>query len=247
MVLASGIAVLVAGCLIGATGIGGVLVVPALTHFEGMVPAHAIAAAALAFAFPGAAAVMALRRNPQNAAGMLPLLAGAIPGALGGALVVHRVDSRWLLGGLAIVALVSGVRGLLPRTSRDAPAPELHGGALAALGVFVGVGSALTGTGGPVLLVPLLVWLRQPLLRTIAAAQAIQFPLALCAATVHAASGALDVKLACVLGIALLAGSLVGDRAARRIPLRGLQILVCLLLLAVGSWLAWQAFHPSMT
>ncbi len=56
MGIASVLAVVLAGWLIGATGIGGVLVVPALTRLGDLAVSQAIAASALGFAFPGAAA-----------------------------------------------------------------------------------------------------------------------------------------------------------------------------------------------
>ena len=237
----SGFAVLLAGWLIGATGIGGVLVVPVLTAFDGMEPARAIAAAAWAFAFPGAAALLWLRRDPRHAQGLGALMAGAVPGTLAGAALVHAIDSRLLLAGVAALALASGIRGLVPRSQPASESAALAALPMAMLGFAVGVGSALTGTGGPVLLVPLLMMLRQPLARCVAAAQAIQLPLALCATAVHWASGALDLKLGVLLGVVLLAGSLAGQWAARRIPLHHLQVMVCLLLVAVGGWLGWQA------
>ena len=241
MGLASAAAILLAGWLIGATGIGGVLVVPALTLFEGMAPSRAIAAAALAFALPGIAALLALRRDASQARGLGALFAGAVPGALAGGALVHAIDSRWLLAGLALLALVSGARGLVQREAAPADGPLLAGLPMLALGLFVGIGSALTGTGGPVLLVPLMMLWRQPLARTVAAAQAIQLPVALCASAAHFASGALDVTLALAIGLVLLAGSVAGHASVRRIPVQGLQFMVCLLLVAVGGWLGWQA------
>lgn len=243
MGLASGAAILLAGWLIGATGIGGVLVVPALTSLEGMNVQAAIAASALAFAFPGAAALWWLRRTPQAGLGLGALVAGALPGAALGAALVHQVDVRWLFAGLALLALASGLRGLRPAPAA-APGPgQLPTAAMAALGAAVGLGSALTGTGGPVLLVPLLMLWRQPIARTVAAAQAIQLPVALCAGAAHWASGALDLRLGCVLGAVLLAGSIAGQWAAQRIDVRGLQRLVCLLLLVVGAWFGWRSFQ----
>ncbi|MFY9512526.1 MAG: hypothetical protein WAQ05_16280, partial [Rubrivivax sp.] len=50
------LALLVAGLAVGATSIGGVLVVPALTDWGGITPERAIAASSFAFAFTGAAA-----------------------------------------------------------------------------------------------------------------------------------------------------------------------------------------------
>lgn len=243
MGLASGAAILLAGWLIGATGIGGVLVVPALTGLDGMNVQAAIAASALAFAFPGAAALWWLRRTPQAGVGLGALVAGALPGAALGAALVHRVDVRWLFAGVALLALASGLRGLRPAPAAASERGHLPAAATAALGAAVGLASALTGTGGPVLLVPLLMLWRQPIARTVAAAQAIQLPVALCAGAAHWASGALDLRLGCVLGAVLLAGSIAGQWAAQRINVGGLQRMVCLLLLVVGAWFGWRSFQ----
>ena len=251
MVLASAAAILLAGGLIGATGIGGVLVVPTLTQIEGLALPTAVAASSLAFAFPGLAALWWLlrERQPANAAagtpGLAPLLAlvlGALPGAACGSLLVHAVDARWLMIALALLAVGSGVRSLQPaRVQATAHMAPLGVPAMAALGLGVGVASALTGTGGPVILIPLLMALRQPLPVTLAAAQAIQLPVALCASAVHMASGATPLALACSVGLVLLAGSLLGQRLARGANLRVLQILVSLMLIATGLWFAWRA------
>jgi uncharacterized membrane protein YfcA len=244
MQLASAFAVLLAGWLIGATGIGGVLVVPALVQFEAMPVATAIAASGLAFAFPGLPALWWLRSGPRgNRASLVALVGGAVPGAIAGAWGVHRIDPRWLMAGLAVLALGSGLRGLRSPPATDLDAPPVGAAAMALLGVAVGAGSALTGTGGPVLVVPLLLLLRQPMPTTIAAAQAIQLPVALCATAGHAAAGALDLRLGITLGLLLLVASLAGQWAGRRIPVTALHRLVCLLLVATGGWFAWRAWN----
>lgn len=95
MGLASSFAVLLAGGLIGATGIGGVLLVPALTQLEGVPLTQAVAASSLAFAFPALAALWWLRRAPTVGARKLWfLIAGATPGALLGGMLVHSVDTK---------------------------------------------------------------------------------------------------------------------------------------------------------
>lgn len=243
MGLASAAAILLAGWLIGATSIGGVLVVPALIGFDGMGLQPAIAVSAFAFAFPGAAALFRVGAPGDDARYLGALIAGAVSGAVPGALLVHHVDVRWLFAGLAMVALASGLRGLKP-APLDAPQRKPLGtGGAVILGVAVGLGSALTGTGGPVLLVPLLMLLRQPIARTVAAAQIIQLPIALCAGAAHWTSGALDVTSSCILGFVLLAGSIAGQRAARSMNVLVLQRLVCLLLLLVGGWFGWRSFQ----
>jgi uncharacterized membrane protein YfcA len=245
------LAVLVAGWLIGATGIGGVLVVPALVSLQGTAAAPAIAASALAFAFPGVAALWAARgaghtdgpREGAPSLPLIPLLAAAGIGALVGAWLVHRLRPEGLLLALAALAIASGLRGLLPARSAGTAraATPLGKLASAALGAAVGVGSGLTGTGGPVLLMPALMLLRQPLRPVIVAAQLIQLPVALAASLGHAQSGRLDLSLAIALGVLLLAGSLAGQWVGRRLATRHLQMGVCWLLLATGLWLGVRA------
>jgi uncharacterized membrane protein YfcA len=216
--------------------------VPALAQLGGVPVPQAIAASALAFALPGVAALWWLWRDGSWQWRWAALLAGAVPAAVLGALAVHRLDARWLFAAVALLALFSGVRGLR-RSTAGAQRPAPSTGALAGLGAAVGAGSALTGTGGPVLLVPALMLWRQPVTMTVALAQAIQLPLALCAAGAHAAAGALDVPFALLLGAVLLAGSLAGRVLARRLPVHGLQLLVSVLLIAVGGWFGWRAAH----
>ena len=239
MIWGSAAAVLLAGWLIGATGIGGVL--PVLSQLQGIALPQAIAAASLAFALPGLAAFWRLRSsgNPVPR-GTGALLLASLPGAAAGALLVHRVAVGSLMVGLAVLALVSGLWGLRRAPVEAQQRGPLGLGAMGTLGVAVGLGSALTGTGGPVLLVPLLMLAGQPLRTTVPAAQAIQLPVALCAATSHAVIGALDLRLALLLGAVLLLGSLAGQWAAPRTPAATLHRLVCVLLICTGAWFAWR-------
>lgn len=247
MGIPTALAILVAGFLIGATGIGGVLVVPALTQWGGLELPLSISAAAIAFAMPGAAALVWLWRSGTWTARWNALLLGALPAAVAGALLVHAIDPGWLFAGVAALALFSGARGIHQLRAHGGPpsGTQQEPGVLALLllGAAVGFGSAITGTGGPVLLVPALMLWRQPVERTVAAAQAIQLPVAVCAGAAHAAAGALDWKLALILGVVLLGGSIGGQAAARRLPTRALQGVVSVLLLLVGGWFGWRALE----
>ena len=197
-------AVLLAGALIGATGIGGVLLVPVLTHFGGVPLPQAIAAASLAFALPALVALRPLRRNPAQL--------------------------------ITALVLFAGVRGLITPKNPTPGAPPLATAALLGLGVLVGVVSALTGTGGPVLLLPLLMLCRQPVTFAVVAAQAIQLPVALSSSAVHFAAGRVDWRLALVCGAVMLLGSLLGQRLSQRMNRQQLQRFVSVLLLIVGVW-----------
>jgi uncharacterized membrane protein YfcA len=225
---------LVAGTLIGCIGIGGVLLVPALVYLA-HVPIHsAIAAAMFSYLFSGAAATWVFaRKGAIDWASSGWLAAGAVPAAFAGAFAAAFVRPGLLELLIAAFVILAGVRALQPGgTMRTAT--SLSAAALAAVGAFVGFGSAMTGTGGPLLLVPLLVWLRVPILTTVGLSQAIQLPIAALATAANVMSGQLDLRLGAVLSVALLCGSLAGARLAHVVSTQFLTRLVAVLMLATG-------------
>lgn len=236
--------VILAGVLIGATGIGGVLVVPVLVALEGASPAQAVAASALAFACPGLVALWRAwhLKTADTSTGfrnkpLMGLVLGALSGAVLGALWVHQIDTTGLLAVVAAFAVLSGLRAWWPSRVQRLDRSPLGTGASVLVGALVGLGSGLTGTGGPVLLVPLLMALGQPVQSTVLAAQLVQLPIALSAGLVHLWSGALDVRLAGALGLWLVLGAIGGQWLATRLPMRHLPRVVAVLLVFTGLWM----------
>ena len=232
------IGVLLCGLAVGATSIGGVLVVPLLTGLLGLAPASAVAASSLAFAFSGAAALAT--RAPAAAGADVdalpgwPLHAAALAGALLGALTLAWLPAGVVRLAVGLLALFSGLYTLFGgrwRPRRDRLRPWM----LAPLGLLVGCGSAWSGTGGPVLLLPLLTLLGRPLPPALAAAQRVQLPVALAASAVNLWAGRLDVALGCGLGLLVLIGWLGGRWLAQRLPLAGLQRAVAVALVGTGA------------
>ena len=169
-----------AGAAIGATAIGGVLVVPVLTTLLGVPLPTAIAVSSLAFFVTGAFALSgtgALARVRHEG----PLLAAALVGAATGATLTAWLPADAMRAWIGLLALVSGVHAVLRLRQATPTAERPWPGAPAqvALGLAVGVGSALSGTGGPVMLLPLLMLMQRPVARAIVAAQIIQLPIAL--------------------------------------------------------------------
>jgi len=116
------------------------------------------------------------------------------------------------------------------------PSPRVS--TLTGVGFVVGVGSALTGTGGPTLLLPLLVWLRVPMLTAVGLAQAIQLPVAALATLGNAAHGDIDWRLSVALAVALSAGVVAGAKVAHALPSATLARAVAVLLIAAGILMA---------
>lgn len=222
------------GALIGCVGIGGVLLVPALAYLGG-VPIHdAIAAAMFSYLFSGAAATWIFaRKGSIDWTASAWLGAGAMPAAFAGAFSAALVSARVLEALIGALVLFAGVRAF-QRNVADRRSDALSGPGLAGLGAFVGFGSAMTGTGGPLMLVPLLVWLRVPILTTIGLSQVIQVPIAALATAGNVLYGHLDLWLGSLLAGALLAGAVLGARLAHVVSTGFLTRFVGVLMLAVG-------------
>ena len=120
-------AALLIGALIGAFGIGGVLLAPWLTHVVGLPVHEAVAITMLSFVAPGAVALAraapAMRRSMP---GRVRLVLATAPGALAGSAALWIVPERAALVVLAVATSAIGVRLLVapegagPRACADA-------------------------------------------------------------------------------------------------------------------------------
>jgi uncharacterized membrane protein YfcA len=241
-----GIAILalVSGVLIGCIGIGGVLLVPCLS-LAGIDVHVAIGASMFSFIFSGGIGMWLYARHGsiewRSAAW---LCAGATPGAFLGAVLAAHMSGEILLMLIGATVVFAGWRIL----RRQPGAPE-HGAIrfapplLAGIGAVVGIASALTGTGGPVLLVPLLMWWGAPILAVVGLSQAIQVPIALMASAGNFWTGSLDLPLAAVLSLGIALGSAAGARVAHAVPAVFLARIVAVALVLVGIVVAVRSGH----
>lgn len=232
------VATLIAGLMAGVTGIGGVLVVPALTEFAGMSVDRAIAASMFSFLFAGMVnAFMHVRRAQLEPASIALICATGALGAIAGTATIDLLSSAAVRLCVAALAIGSGLHALLarPRPGEAAPSRRL----LAGLGLAIGYVSAVSGTGGPVTLIPVLLILGVPAAQSIALGAAIQLPITLCATAVHALHSRVDFALGAMLAAVLIAGQLAGARLFRGLSRRELTVAVAWILIAVGVWYAY--------
>ena len=185
---------LVAGLLIGAIGVGGVILVPCLLQLplEGSKEeqlATAVSSCMFSYIFAGLAGSCAyLRRKSVARCSTAWLLVGVLPGAVMGAATLAVVQPLWikvvLYSLVAISALFSVYRSVKElRKTDQAASEEMEGwttlaptsiaGATARVGIGLlgGLGSALTGTSGPVILLPILLTLQWDTLEALGSAQ----------------------------------------------------------------------------
>jgi uncharacterized protein len=234
---------LVSGLFIGCIGIGGVLLVPVL-NLIGVEVHSAIAASMFSYIFAGAIGAFLYARQGSIAWTSAAWLgAGAMPGAYAGARLAAALGGDVLLLLIGAVVMFAGLRSLWRRSGGAAAERNLAGPALLVIGAAIGLASAVTGTGGPLLLVPLLLALRLPVLPAIGLSQAIQLPIATLASVGNFASGVLDLRLAVLLSLGVAVGTGLGAHAAHALPKPFLTRLVAIVLLLVGALVIVRSSH----
>jgi uncharacterized membrane protein YfcA len=228
---------LVLGIAIGATGIGGVLLVPVLTMALGIDVKRAIAAALLSY-LPGCAVavVMYARRGsiPWREACLLCL--AALPAAWFGARAAVDAPASLLEATIGVLLLAGGLYTLRsPRNVR--PVGQVAVPAVTLLGVGGGTGfvSALTGAGGAFVLLPVLLLLDVPVLAAIGLGQAIAIPIAGLASVANLQAGLVDVGLAAGLAVTLALGIAIGTPIAHALPQAVLRRLLGVIVVLVGA------------
>lgn len=217
------------------------LLPPGLVAFGGLTANEATATSTWAFVFTGVVGTIAYAWRGVVPWGMLLRLSiGVVPAAFVGALVNATLPASVVLLGLAALTIFVGVHQLRPGSAR-AVAAEPGAAALVAIGAFVGFGSALTGTGGPVLLVPILLTIGVAPLRAVAVSQAVQLPVVVSGSIGYFQTGLVDVRLGTLLGILAAVGTLVGAVVATRIHAEGLRKIVAVACIAAGAFLIVRA------
>ena len=221
------------GFLTGATSIGGVLLVPLLVYVSGIDIRIAIAAAMFGYLFTGSigAAIFA-RHGSIEWRSVLWLCLGAMPFAFVGAIASKIFPTILLEVAIAGLILFAGWQSIRQRDEVAGVAPP--GTMLAGIGTGVGFVSAVTGTGGPVTLVPILLWLEVPVITTIGLSQAIMMPIAAAATFGNFIIGSWDLILGLVVAAGLSIGTVAGATFAHVISIERLKQLLAGTLIVVG-------------
>lgn len=236
---------LVVGMLIGCVGIGGVLLPLALAYIGGLDLHLAMATAMWTFLFTGIAGTASyVRRRTLDWRMAAWLSAGIVPAAMLGARGNALLPEGALTLLLALLLVATGMDALLgPRTSGHSLEP-LGTFTLLLVGALVGFGSSLTGTGGPVMLVPILLLLRTPVLVAVGVSQVIQIPVAVSATFGYVLYGQTNFALGTALGVVGVIGVVIGTRIAHVMPASRLQLIVAIALVATGFLLIVRIIEP---
>ena len=226
---------LLVGLLIGAIGVGGVLLVPALTYIGGMGIHVAIASAMVAYFFAGGVgSIEFARQGSIRWSDAAWLAGGAMPGAFAGAATTSLVPAFALELLIAVLIIASALNALRGGGPADRAPRSLARHSLLLTGAVTGVASSMSGTGGPLVLIPILLWLEVPVLAAVGLSQVIQLPISAFATAGNLLYGAIDLPVAAALSVLLMVGVWFGARVAHRVSGAALKRLVSLMLLGVG-------------
>ena len=229
---------LLTGTLIGMVGVGGILLAPLLVYFLSMDLHLAMATCSWSFLFTGISGTITYARKKSVSWQMVGWLSsGILPGALLGAVTNGWLPVSVLTVILAILIAFSGVNSLFKRADSRDPRTTVDYRLLILIGFGIGFGSALTGTGGPVLLIPVLMYLRVPVLTSIGVSQVIQLPIAIFATIGFCIYGEIDFELGTLLGLVQALAVILGAYIAHRISTGRLRQIVAITLIGVACFM----------
>ena len=166
----------VVGFLCGATSIGGILLIPAIQYGTGMSLSLSSGTALCSFFFTAAVGTfLHWRRGNLKRDIVVPQCIGAALFSVFGALTKHVVGDVALGAILAVLIILSGIAALRqPHPLRSMSTERGRFRYLLFVGSFVGFMAGLTGMGGPVLSVPMMIVMGFSPMSTVAAAQPFQ-------------------------------------------------------------------------
>ena len=234
----------IVGVLIGSVGIGGVLLVPGLTQVVGIGVHEAVPICTLSFLATGIIGVIVYARHGSIQWPRVAWLClGAVPGAFLGSVSLLSIPAVVVMLLVSALMIVSGIDALLKayrKPGLERRMRQLKPAQYIVIGLVTGFGSAITGTGGPLILVPIIIFLGLPVLTAIGLAQAIQLPIAAFASVGNYLSGNLNFDLVAVIATVLVVGAFCGAMLVHRLPTEPIRKLIAFLLVLVGTAIGVQ-------
>lgn len=229
------------GALIGAIGIGGVLLVPSLNYLAGISVHEAIPACMFSYLATGTVGAIVYARHGSIEWRMVGwLCVGAIPAAFVGASTLTFLSTVTVKLIIAVVMIIAGVNALVKSVQATSSRKSVGNNGLVVIGLVTGFGSAITGTGGPLVLVPLSIFFGLPVLTAVGLSQAVQIPIAIFSSIGFWNQGVLNISLGLSIAASMVVGSVVGATLIHRLPIAPLKKLVASLLVIVGIVIAAQ-------
>ena len=222
-------------------GVGGVLLIAYLALFTPLDIHQAAATALFTFLFTGIlGSFLYQRRGSIDWRVSAPVCAGAVVFGFVGAAAAARMDAPPLAIIIALIIVAAGIYVLLPMKFT----PEFRNGrgwreqlSLGGVGAASGFGSGLSGAGGPLFSVPLMMILGYAPLTAVATSQVLQIVAATSGSIENLRHGFIDFRIALLVTIFELLGVVAGVRLAHIASALALRRLAAVLCIITGGFL----------
>ena len=235
------------GVLISATGVGGVLLIPALMFFGGLGTHQAMATALFSFFFAGILATYIYQRYGSiDWRISLPVLVASFLSSFGGASLAHLATARQLNIVLATIIIASTLYSLLPKRNNTLASRLTQGqntALLFGIGLFTGFLCGMTGAGGGIISVPVMLIFGYATLPTIATSQVLQSIISMSGSASNIANGYVDFSVVWLVTASELVGIAVGVRIAHKVPQAVLKKAATLFCMLIGLIIAYRAWN----
>jgi uncharacterized protein len=210
---------LIVGVFIGAVGIGGVLLVPALMMFAHLTVHQAAATALFSFLFTGLlGGWLFSRRGSIDWKISGPVCLGAFVLSFAGAAASAGIPAAVLTWIIAAILLAAGLYIVYSKKRKAVHDDTGHNprgsAALLSIGAVSGFGAGISGAGGPLFSVPLMLALQFDPLVTVGTGQVVQIASSLSGSLGNMSHGSIQWGLALPVTVAELLGTLIGVRIA---------------------------------
>ena len=235
LLIASGIV----GFLIGAVGVGGILLVPALVALAGLSPHQASATALFTFLFTGIlGTILFQRRGSIDWRQTLAVCTSAVIFSYLGAMASAAVEETTLVRVIACLIIFAGIYVFVP-SGNNVPAhnQKFRLPLLIAIGIASGFGSGFSGAGGPLFSVPLMVMSGFAPLSAIGTSQVLQIFSATSGTLANIRYGDIQWAMVTWITVGELVGVFAGARLAHAVSANALKRGTGLICLLIGTWL----------
>ncbi|WP_294512969.1 sulfite exporter TauE/SafE family protein [uncultured Bilophila sp.] len=236
----------IVGFLVGCTGMGGIILIPSLVYLAGLTSHVAMGTTLFTFIFTTSlCSYLYIRLGHVDWKATIPICVGGFLFTYVGADVKAFTAAPYLNLVLALLILLAGALVFCPVKGRRFSFMEegrrSRFWVLFAVGSGVGFVAGLTGAGGPVLSVPIMIALGFPPLIAIGAGQVYSVPVALSGTAANFLHGAIDYQVGFWMIIMQIVGILFGVYMANRMDTGRLRKLVAWVCLFCGAFILFNA------
>ena len=228
---------LLVGFLVGITGVGGILIPPALILFSGQETHMAMGTALASFLPVGVVGTVMYRRLGHiDWYKALPYMAGSLA-AWPGALLNARLPAGPLVAMLACIIMFAGLCALRPPKPGRGSAFWQSGKGFFCIGAITALLAGLTGAGGPVVSIPWMIIAGVSPMTAVGLAMPYQVTTALFGTIGNVADGHVDFAILPYICLMALIGLFAGIAVTKRIPTEVLRKLIGGLCCGLGLFL----------